>query len=120
MKTVKRLLSAFIFYPLLVLWFIPRQKYLAWKKAEFEYLTGPNPEDPETMIFTGKRKRSPEERKALAKLFFDTEFQIAMAGRGRINSKRQRSAVYAEHLKSITTESQEDEIFKGLGIKDER
>lgn len=116
MNTVKRLLSALVFYPILVLWFIPRQKYLSWKKAEFEYIYNPDPENPGEQIVE-KKKRSSEERKALAKMFFDTEFQIALAGRNR-SSKKERKAVYQEHLKAITSISQEDKLFKDLGIED--
>lgn len=118
MKTIKRLISSIIFYPLFVLWFIPRQKYLSWKKAEFEYVYGPSPEDPNLSVLLEKKKRSSEARKAAADMFFNTEIQVALAGHRRATSKRERRAVYNEHLKTIKT-SQEDEIFKQLGIKDE-
>ena len=118
MKTFKRLLSSLIFYPMLVLWFIPRQKYIAWKKAEFEYVYGPNPEDPNLVILLEKKKRPYATRKAAADMFFNTELQVALAGHRRASSKKERKAVYNEHLKAIKN-SQEDEIFKELGIKDE-
>lgn len=119
MKTFKRFLSALWFYPVFYLWFIPRQKYVAWKKSEFEYIYGPNPEDPNETVLLEKKKRSKEARQEMYNLLYTTEIQVALAGRRRLTSKKERNSVYQEHLKAIKNESQEDKIFGDLGIKDD-
>lgn len=103
---------------MLVLWFIPRELYSAHKKAEFEYIYGPDPENPNFQILLEKRKRTPVQRNEAAKLLFNMQLQIAMASRKRLSSKRERRAVYEEHLTAITSMSQEDKVFKDLGIND--
>lgn len=114
MKTIKRFLSALIFYPVFVLWFIPRQKYIAYKKAEFEFVYGPDSGDPNENGSCVKRKRSKEERKAFAKMLYDTEIQVALAGFRRSTSKRERKAVYQEHLKAIKNalDEKDEDLFK--------
>lgn len=116
MKTFKRVLTAFVFYPILVFWFIPRQWFRAHKYAEYEMIYTDKSDEFGNQIVE-KRKRSKMERKTTAKFMFNLELQVAMASRRRLSSKKERVAVYQEHIKSITT-SEEDNLFKELGIKD--
>lgn len=67
MNPVKRFLTAFIFYPLLVLWFIPREYIRAFKKARR----------------MGNGMRSIPETFREAKSYFNQELKVAMASRSR-------------------------------------
>lgn len=68
MNLFKRFLTAFIFYPLLVLWFIPKEALRAYKKTKRLTVTTP---------------LSFPERLQYAKNLFNHELQVAMSARTR-------------------------------------
>lgn len=68
MNPIRRFLTAFIFYPLLILWFIPKEFVRAYKKANRINVT--------TAL-------SFQERLGYANNLFRHELQVAMASRNR-------------------------------------
>jgi hypothetical protein len=68
MNPIKRVLTAFIFYPLLVLWFIPKEAYRAFRKARRMNIQTP---------------LSFQETTRIAKGLFRHELQVAMSARTR-------------------------------------
>jgi hypothetical protein len=66
MSPIRRFLTAFIFWPLFIFWFIPKEAYRAYRKAGRMNIAMSFPE-----------------RKKQAKIFFDQEVKVALAARKR-------------------------------------
>jgi hypothetical protein len=103
MNPFKRFLTAFIFYPILVLWFIPKEFVRAYRKVG--------------RIWEGKEYSYPE-RFEEAKMYFKQELRVAMASRSR---KTIDYAYLEEALKEVklignTKEKSEVIIKQELGV----
>jgi hypothetical protein len=100
MSPLKRFLTAFIFYPLLILWFIPKEYYRAIRKAYRVY----------------GEKLSFKEKLEEAKTFFKQELQVALSSRSR---KAIDYSYLDQELKAIKARANADEkllIDKELGV----
>lgn len=94
MSPIKRFLTAFIFYPLLIVWFIPKEAFKAIRKAK--------------RISGGDLKQ--------AKAFFVQEFKVAMASRSRKPLGYDYFTEEIAVIKRINKEQNEAIIDKELGV----
>jgi hypothetical protein len=99
MNPIKRFLTAFIFYPLFIFWFIPKEAYRAYRKA-------------------GRMNASlsHQERYVQAKIFLNQEIKVAMASRSR---QPLRYDYFTEEIADVKKKNNNDYkniIDKELGV----
>ncbi len=99
MSPIRRFLTSFIFYPLFILWFIPKEAIRAYRKASRMNISLSIPEKIEQ-----------------AKLFFKQEVKVALASRSRKPIDYSYLDEQLQEVKKIASRAETKVIEKELGV----
>lgn len=99
MSPLRRFLTAFIFWPLFILWFIPKEAYRAYRKANRMQVA-----------------LSHKERLDQAKLFFKQEIKVALASRTRKPIDYSYLDQELQEVKKIASRAEKKVIETELGV----
>jgi len=99
MSPLRRFLTAFIFWPLFILWFIPKEAIRAYRKANRMNIA-----------------LSHKERLDQAKFFFNQEVKVALASRSRKPIDYSYLDQELQEVKRIASRAEAKVIEKELGV----
>lgn len=116
---ILRFITIFTFYPMLVLWFIPREAYRAFKKAKKDYYHPIETKDESGNVVVTFPDRSFNERIQQAKTLLKYEIRVALSGRRRKPiSLEERQALDRQFISEMKNDPMQEEIFQQLGVSD--